>query len=291
MTSKFITRIIMILICAAPSGASFGQAKDSSETSKKDEPTNADENKPSTTERAKDTLKNIGEKAGEYWNKASEKSGEYWNKATEKAEQTNKALTGEKSSKQWREESNYVILANYSVYDLLVPGKKGLTLGVNHSSEKTWELEYLKGDISGPSAFKQLGSIEEQRISLLSRSFSTRNSFSGFFGLSWNSFEVSVGNDMLTKLGVVSAPKSTLLRLDTLGINAGLGNRWSMWKGFTIGADWFGVSQPLFTVRKDMSILDQAGNRNERDKIEQALKVALYFPRFYVFKIQAGKMF
>jgi hypothetical protein len=225
------------------------------------------------------------------WNNASEKAGDYWETASKKAEEANRALTGEKTSKQWRQESRYVFLVDYSPFDLIVPGKKGISMAYNESVERIWELEYLTGSISGPSAFEKLGSINEKRLSLLNRNFWNRNSFSGFLGISWNSFEVSVGNDLLTKLGVVSAPKSELLRLDTLGINVGLGNRWTLWKGVTIGSDWIGISQPLFTIDKNMSVLDQAGNRPERDKVETALKTALFLPRLYVLKIQIGMMF
>jgi hypothetical protein len=186
---------------------------------------------------------------------------------------------------------NFTILGSYSSYDLLVPGKLGVTAAYNESAEKTWELEYLSASISGPSAFKHLGSLDEKRISLLRRSFWNKGSFSGYFGLSWNSLEISLGNDLLAKLGVISTSKSTLLRMDTLGINTGIGNRWSLWKGFTIGSDWVGISQPLLTVKKNFSILDYATNQTERDRIESALKIAMFFPRLYLLKIQVGFTF
>ena len=128
-------------------------------------------------------------------------------------------------------------------------------------------------------------------MSLLRRSFGESNSFNGTFGLAWNSTEVALGNDMLSKLGVSSASKTTLLRTDTLGINMALGNRWTPWKQFTIGSDWIGLSQPLLTVYKDTSLLNYAGNGSERASLEKALKVAFFFPRFYLLKIQAGMVF
>lgn len=195
------------------------------------------------------------------------------------------------TSKNLRRDKNWAVLGNYAAVDVFIPGKKGLSLIAMDSDDKAWELEYLNADIKAPSYFRNLGSIEETRVSLLRRSFWGTNSFSGYFGLAYNSFSVSLGNETLSKLTGGSFPSKKILSIDTLGINTGIGNRWSFWKNATLGADWIGISQPLLKLRSESSVLDNSTNPDEKRRVQRVLDGATYFPRFYLFKFQFGMMF
>jgi hypothetical protein len=217
--------------------------------------------------------------------------GNLWEKTSEKASALSKTITGEKDSAAWRGERKYALLGAYSHFDLYIPAKIGFILIFNESKDKSWELEYLQGRVSAPLGIVDLGSFRERRVSVFKRSFWGTNSFSGYFGLSWNKFDVILGDETLSKLSNGAAPSGRALSLESIGINMGLGNRWTIGKGFTFGVDWLGWSQPLFTLNQESSVLDQASNGTERERIDKILNVATYFPRIYVLKMQLGWTF
>jgi hypothetical protein len=182
------------------------------------------------------------------------------NQTSETLDTAEKKITGELSSKDWRRDKRFALFVNYAAFDLFLPGKKGASAVFMESEDNSWELEYLKADIAVPLLIQNLGAIEETRISLLKRSFWGSNSFSGYFGLSFNSLSVTLGDELLSKLTNGAVPNSNLLVLNSIGLNAGVGNRWTIWKGVTYGADWIGFSQPLLTTRRDAKVLDFATN-------------------------------
>jgi len=170
-----------------------------------------------------------------------------------------------------RGKSKITVLGSYSSVDLLLPGKKGVSIGYNRSADSTWEFEYLKAEIAVPFLVRDLGSLKEERISLFSRSYWNTNSFSGYLGLSLNRVEISVGDKLLNKLTGGAYPSLDLLEVDTLGFTMGIGNRWTVWRGVTIGADWIGWSQPIFVLKRESKILDYASNEEEKKNTERAL--------------------
>jgi hypothetical protein len=183
------------------------------------------------------------------------------------------------------------VLANYSYFDLLLPSKQGLTIAYTKSSAKTYEFEYLSAKVSVPFVVKDLGSFSEKRASLLSRTFFSEGSFSGYFGLAWNSTELVLGNETLATLSGGAYPDVKLLKIDTLGFNTGLGNRWTVWKGLTLGADWLGWTQPILVLSKQTPVLDVATNASERKVVERVFNTMTYLPRFYFLKCQLGWQF
>jgi hypothetical protein len=186
---------------------------------------------------------------------------------------------------------NIAVLANYSYLDLILPGKIGVTLTYKESPSKSYEFEYLSATIAAPFIVKDLGSFSEKRVTLLSRKFIYEGSFSGYMGISWNSVELALGDRTLSTLSGGKYPDLNLLRLDTLGLNTGLGHRWTVWKGLTLGADWIGWAQPLFVIKNQTSALDSATNDAERHMIERTLNTMTYFPRFHLLKCQLGWSF
>ena len=217
--------------------------------------------------------------------------GNLWEKTSDKASELSKTVTGEKDSAAWRAERKYALLGAYSHFDLYIPAKIGFILIFNESKDKSWDFEYLQGRVSAPLGIVDLGSFRERRISVLKRSFWGTNSFSGYFGLSWNKFDIVLGDETLSKLSNGATPSGRALSLESLGFNTGLGNRWTIGNGFTYGLDWFGWSQPFITLSRESALLDQATNVTERDRIDKILAVATYFPRVYFLKMQLGWTF
>jgi hypothetical protein len=184
-----------------------------------------------------------------------------------------------------------LLMGNYSYVDILIPGKQGVTLALKASSAKTYELEYLTASVAVPFLVKDLGSFSEKRWSLLSRRFFSEGSFSGYFGVAWNSTELSLGDGTISKLSGGVYPDIKLLKIDTLGFNMGLGNRWTVWKGLNLGADWVGWSQPVFIIKKQTPALDMATNDAEKRNVEKVFDAMTYLPRFYFLKCQLGWQF
>lgn len=212
-------------------------------------------------------------------------------KASEAISETSKTLTGDLTTKDWRREGRFSVLGNYGTWDLFLPGKMGMTGTYIQSEDLSWDVEYLTANLAVPLWIRDMGRINEKRLSILRRAYWSNNSFSGYVGLSWNSLVVHLGDDVLAKLFPDQTPSFDVLRLETLGVNLGFGNRWTILHGFTYGVDWLGVSQPLLVTKKDFGELDNAANDEEKDQIKKAMGLAVYFPRVYLFKFQAGLTF
>lgn len=195
------------------------------------------------------------------------------------------------SSKSKREERSYFVLGNYSPIDLIIPSKIGLTFGSNRSSDNSLEIEYLKGAISVPIIVEDLGEMSDTRISLIKRNYFGSNSFNLNYGLSFFDFKLFLGDELLSRITSGTYPALDLIHLQSLGLNLGIGNRWTFSNNWTFGVDWVSWSQPLYILKEENAFLDYATNENDRDDVETAVDVISYFPRLQVLKIQLGYSF
>lgn len=190
-----------------------------------------------------------------------------------------------------RSKANYFALLNYSPLDLLIPSKKGLTLGLISSVEKTWEFEYLSGSVSVPFIIEDLGKMSDTRFSIISRSYSDNNSFNFSYGITYFDFSLHLGDRLLNGLSGGTYPSIDLVEISSLGLNFAFGNRWSFEKNMTFGVDWISLAQPLYTLKKSSAFLDYATNQGDRDSVDKAMSLISYFPRVALFKVQFGILF
>ncbi len=190
-----------------------------------------------------------------------------------------------------REQKDYLGLINYAPLDLLIPSKLGLTLGLIRDGNTSWELEYLRGSVSVPFVVDDLGSMTDQRISLIRRSYFGRNSFNIGYGIHYNDLQVKLGSDILSRLTSGAVPEIDLIKIQSLGFNLSVGNRWHFQKNITLGVDWISWSQPVFVTKKDTVFLDYVTNPEDREDVDTAVRLTSYFPRFSFFKIQLGILF
>ena len=190
-----------------------------------------------------------------------------------------------------RATNSYFALVNFSPFDLILPNKYGLTLGLMESSEKTYELEYLHGTFGVPFAIDNLGKMADDRLSLIVRNYSAHNSFNFSYGLSYHDFSVHLGDRFLTAASGGNFPTADIVKIQTIGFNIAVGNRWSFNHDITLGIDWVSWAQPLFRVDKQDAFLDHATKQSEYDAVDKVVKIASYFPRFSVLKIQFGMLF
>lgn len=195
------------------------------------------------------------------------------------------------TTRTYREKANYFALLNYSPVDLLIPGKYGLTLGLIQSPNVTWEFEYLKGSLSVPLVITNLGNMTDQRISVIRRSYDERNSLNFSYGLSYFDFSIHLGDKLLSNLSGGNYPSVDLVAVQALGLNVGIGNRWTFKRNITFGVDWFSLAQPFFVTSKNAPFLDHSSNQEDKDSVDNAVKVISSLPRLVFFKIQLGILF
>lgn len=183
------------------------------------------------------------------------------------------------------------VLGNFSYIDLMIPAKFGVTAGLNSSGDNSWEIEYLRGSVSVPIILPDLGSMTDQRVSLIRRSYFGKGSFNFSYGVSYFDFTVHLGDKFISGLSGGNYPSADLVNLTSLGAYIGLGNRWVFKNGFTVGVDWFSYSQPIFLLKNQSAFLDYASNQNDKDNVSTLINLLSGFPRFAALKVQMGFLF
>lgn len=184
----------------------------------------------------------------------------------------------------------YFGYVNYSPLDLLVPSKLGLSFGYRSNLDSTLELEYLRGSIS-PFVLKDLGTMTDQRISLIKRNHQKGSSFHFSYGLTFFDFNLHLGDAILSRLSGGYYPSADLIEVQGLGFNVAMGNRWVFKNNVSFGVDWLSWAQPILTTKKDNAFLDYVTDQNDRDNVETAVDLISYFPRLSTLKLQVGYQF
>lgn len=228
----------------------------------------------STWEKAKETATEVGQDIKEGTEKAAEKVEQTLSEARE-----NRGSRG------------FVITGNYSYVDLIIPSKYGVTVGYVKDASDTFELDYMRGSISTGWLGVDIGSITEQRLALLWRSYNQRNTFNFQMGVHYNQFRVHIGDELLRRVTGNPAVDITVMEFQTLGVSWGLGNRWTTKGGFVWGFDWLQLHIPVTTLKEKTPYTEYATNQEDKDDAETASKIIRNFPRIVALKIQLGASF
>lgn len=189
-----------------------------------------------------------------------------------------------------RSQSEYFVIGNYAPVDLVLPSKFGITAGLVSDADHTWELEYLKSSVSVPFLVEDIGEMTDERFSLIRRNYFGTETFNLSYGLSYYKFKVHIGNKYLASVAT-TVPEVDLLRVDSLGFNIGIGNRWIFSNRWTAGVDWISWSQPVVTNRKNNKFDDFSNDNGYKDTIDTAIKLIKWVPRITVLKLQVGYTF
>ncbi|MGE4133625.1 MAG: hypothetical protein AB7F86_18455 [Bdellovibrionales bacterium] len=206
----------------------------------------------------------------------------------EKVNQFGQALS---EMRQRREERQWLITGNYSYLDLWIPSKYGVSVAYVKSAEDTYELDYMRASYGLGWFGVDLGEVTEQRLALLYRSFSKRNSFNFQMGVNYNKFAIHIGNDLLAKVSGNSNLDYSLMQIETLGLSWGLGNRWQTKGGFVWSFDWLQLHIPLLKLTEKTPFIDATTDSSDRDDAKTAVKLIRYFPRIVALKVQLGFTF
>ncbi len=193
-----------------------------------------------------------------------------------------------------RSNYNWGIYGHYAPIDLLIPSKKGVSFHwTTADGFEQYEAQYLKGSLSVPMLITDLGKIQDERISFLKRNFKEQSNFNWYWGISYISFDATIGPDFLNWLipGNV-IPNIDLIDIRSIGIDFGVGHSWYFKTNFSLGIDWFSISQPIYVIKKEAPYLEaQTTSTDEKDKIRKAVDTISYFPRLSFLKISLGYNF
>lgn len=238
-----------------------------------------------TEEKKEDTAATESEpekKEESTWEKAKDKAADAAEVAAEGVQKATKSLA---LARERRDERKWTITGNYQVFEMWVLTKYGFTVGYNRSQSSTYEFEYMHGSIGVGKFGISLAEISETRMSLLWRSYGSRNSFNFFSGIYYNELEAGYGSDWLTS---VPGGYAELVSIKTLGISWGLGNRWITKGGFVWGFDWFHMNIPVVVLNSDNAFVDATTDPQDREDAEEAQDWFERFPELAALKIQLG---
>ncbi len=202
-------------------------------------------------------------------------------------EQVQKALS---HSRLIRQNSDYFTTLNFAPIDLVLPSKFGLTAGFVSDADFTWELEYLKSSVSVPFIIEDLGEMTDERLSVIRRNYFGTETFNLSYGLSYYKFKLHIGNKYLSSV-VANAPDVDLIRVESLGFNIGIGNRWIFSNRWMVGVDWISWAQPVLTTRNNNKFADVATDEDVKDTSKTLVKLVSWVPRITLLKLQAGYSF
>lgn len=189
-----------------------------------------------------------------------------------------------------RENHQYLASVSYSFADFPIPNKLGMTAGLITSVDQTWELEYMRGSISAPGFFRDLGALTDSRLSLIGRTY-FGNSFHVSYGLTYFSFNAQVGDQLMNTATNGVYPSMNAADVQGLGANLGIGNTWTFRKNITVGVDWLAVAQPFYTLKRSSDYLKYATDEQSRRSVEETLKILSYVPRFAMVNFHVGMLF
>jgi hypothetical protein len=189
------------------------------------------------------------------------------------------------SSATKRDFSNGSLMGGYQPINTWVGGK--LTGSYTHIFNKdlSLELEYANSKKELKTAGVEVGDADENRYTLM---------FKYYFG---NSFYVSLGSyineiniDLSKRIREAAGINNEDIKLSSLGVVAGIGNRWQFENGITFGIDWFRINQPTRTYEVKDSALKNLQEEDKED-VKRAGKILKTMPAITYFGINLGYTF
>lgn len=185
----------------------------------------------------------------------------------------------------------WMVTAHYSQLDLILPGKYGIAIARRGSERTAIEFEYTHGSFV-PFFIDDIGKFTEDRFSILRR-FAQEDGagFQWFYGAFYHRFQLKIGDALLSRLSGGTYPSADVVSIGGLGAMVGIGYRWIFKDKFVLGLDAVTWSQPFLTTSKDTKFLDVVTNADDRSKVDTAVRVMQYFPRFSVAKVEFGFRF
>lgn len=186
---------------------------------------------------------------------------------------------------------NWGVTGNFSLFEMWVLTKYGITGYYTNDPKRDWELEYMRGSLGFGYFGINIGSIQEQRISLLTRSFGKRNSLNFLYGVFYNEMNIGLSQKFLSTVNAGMQTNVNNIELATAGLTWGFGNRWQTREGYIFGVDWLVINIPFSTLQQRIPFLKQSNDQDSRDSVKDALKWFKKIPSAGILKFQIGLTF
>lgn len=226
------------------------------------------------------------------WEKVKRETNKGLNRVGKSARKVEKKVKKKMlETRDHRAQKKWSLLFNYNLIDLWIPSKWGFTGAFIIDTGSSLELEYTRGSVSVPLLVEDLGSMTEQRLALLYRNYGDRNSFNFFVGADYYKFDITLGDSLLNTVTGGVYPNIELLTIESLGLLGGIGNRWQMQNGLTIGVDWFVIDIPIYIIQTKADFLLYTSDANSKKEVEDALGFIEHIPRLAFLRFQIGMSF
>lgn len=82
-----------------------------------------------------------------------------------------------------------------------------------------------------------------------------------------------------------------ILSVKSVGVTLGLGNRWQLKNGMSLGVDWFHLNIPVSVFETDADYLNSDADQQDKEDIRDVLDVLKRVPTFSFLKFQVGYTF
>jgi len=178
------------------------------------------------------------------------------------------------------------VLGSFSYIDTWLFGKLGLRTSYGNRS-RSFDLAFERASYSADLIISDLGRITDQRLLLSTRSFISNGSFNIQYGLSYESLEISLGSEYTDSL----LGRYDLVKIDTLNLMWGIGNRWVQKSNWILGVDWFRIFIPITTINEDIGFLDNTTDEDDQDDIQEVVDVIKKIPKFTLLHFEIGYRF
>lgn len=193
-----------------------------------------------------------------------------------------------------RKSYNYGVNLIYSPIDLIIPGKYGASFDISSEDKNSqYELQYVRASYALSVLNVDFGKLTDHRFSLLKRKFSDSGNFNWYYGLSYISFQGTLGSSLLSSIAPGNTvPNTDLIDVQSLGLDFGLGHRWYFQNNLSLSVDWFGFTQPLAILKKDAAYLNATSSSQvDKDNVSKMVDILTSFPRLYTLKASLGYNF
>lgn len=200
-------------------------------------------------------------------------------------------VTSAAESRDERVLTKWTVLASYSYFDLWVPSKVGVSAAFNHAGSDSYEIQFDRGSVGFDYFNVSLGKVSDDRVSIIWRHFSQRNSFNYFVGLHHSAYKIKLGDDLLKTVGVSQRGAVEMMEISQLGPTLGFGNRWQSKSGIVWSFDWLTLNFPLWTLKSRTPFLETSTNSRAQKDVQDVLRALKNVPTGAVVKIQLGYAF
>ena len=212
-------------------------------------------------------------------------------KVAKAAEQTKEQYAEAVNQMSERREASWLtLMGHYAPISMWIPSKYGASAGYVKNKNLTFEIEALYGSLGYEFLKLNLANFSETRVNLMARYFPAEI-FNILFGLHYEKLELVLGDKFLSTISGTSKSEFSLLEIDNVGVVFGLGSRWQLEKGITLGVDWVTLNQPILSTKTNAKFLSSDANQADKDLVNSALTVLKYTPRLTVLNLSAGWTF